>query len=95
MNIKNLLILALIISVISCKKKPNSTEKTNMADFNPIVANSVDRDLEDIKKDGVLRALVVYSSTSYFLYKGQTMGFEYELLKRLAEHLDLKLEIVI
>ena len=62
---------------------------------NSIVENSVDRDLDDIKKDGVLRALVVYSSTSYFLYKGQAMGFEYELLKRLAEHLNLKLEIVV
>ncbi|WP_317163310.1 MltF family protein [Polaribacter septentrionalilitoris] len=62
---------------------------------NSIVANSVDRDLEDIKKDGVLRALVVYSSTSYFLYKGQPMGFEYEILQRLAKHLNLKLEIVI
>jgi len=60
-----------------------------------IIENSVDRDLEAIKKDGVLKALVVYSSTSYFLYKGQAMGFEYELLKRLAEHLNLKLEIVV
>lgn len=60
-----------------------------------ILENSVDRDLDAIKKDGVLKALVVYSSTSYFLYKGQPMGFEYELLKRLADHLDLKLEIVV
>ncbi len=65
------------------------------AAYNSIVANSVDRDLDDIKKDGVLRALVVYSSTSYFLYRGETMGFEYELLQRLAAHLDLKLEVII
>lgn len=42
-----------------------------------------------------LRALVVYSSTSYFLYRGKTMGFEYELLERLADNLNLELEIVI
>ena len=64
-------------------------------EINWIVENSVDRDLEDIREDGVLRALIVYSSTSYFLYKGEPMGFEYELLERLAEHLDLKLELVI
>lgn len=53
------------------------------------------RDLTEIKEDGVLRALVVYSSTSYFLYRGQPLGFEYELLERLAKHLDLELDIVI
>jgi membrane-bound lytic murein transglycosylase F len=63
--------------------------------YNPIVENSVDTDLEDIKKDGVLKALVVYSSTSYFLYRGQPMGFEYELLKDLSDDLGLKLELTI
>ena len=94
---KQILFLLFLFTLlfISCKKE--NTTKTNKASLltNPIVANSVDRDLEDIKKDGVLRALVVYSSTSYFLYKGQPMGFEYELLQRLAKHLNLKLEIVI
>ena len=63
--------------------------------YNTIIANSSAKDLADIKKDGILKALVVYSSTSYFLYKGQPMGFEYEMLQRLAKHLDLKLEIVV
>ena len=56
---------------------------------------SVKRDLEAIKKDGKLKALTVYSGTSYFLYKGQAMGYEYELLKRFAKHLDLELEMVV
>lgn len=55
----------------------------------------IKKDLPEIRKDGVLKVLVTYSSTSYFLYRGQPMGFEYELLRRLAEHLDLKLHIVI
>lgn len=42
-----------------------------------------------------LTALIVYSSTSYFLYKGQTMGFEYELLERFAKEMDMELEIVV
>ncbi|WP_397446520.1 transglycosylase SLT domain-containing protein [Polaribacter sp. R77954] len=76
------------------KKQQKETIKTKGV-VNEIVANSSDRDLKDIKKDGILKALVVYSSTSYFLYKGQPMGFEYELLQRLAKHLNLKLEIVV
>ncbi|MBC8755011.1 transporter substrate-binding domain-containing protein [Kordia sp. YSTF-M3] len=88
-------LLTLTLLINSCQQKGNSIVIEDDKDFNNIVANSVDRDLEDIKKDGVLRALVVYSSTSYFLYRGEAMGFEYELLKRLAAHLNLKLEIII
>ncbi|MBV6641185.1 MAG: transporter substrate-binding domain-containing protein [Cyclobacteriaceae bacterium] len=53
------------------------------------------RDIDEIRSDGKLRVLTIYSSTSYFLYRGQTMGFEYELLKRFAEFLDLELEIIV
>ncbi|MFO7878715.1 MAG: transporter substrate-binding domain-containing protein [Bacteroidales bacterium] len=51
------------------------------------------RDLDEIKEDGKLVALTTFSNTSYFLYRGQTMGFEYELLKRYADYLDVELEI--
>jgi membrane-bound lytic murein transglycosylase F len=80
---------------VSClqQEKPSGDETEVVV--NPFVENSVDRDMEDIREDGVLKALVVYSSTSYFLYRGQTMGFEYEMLTRLADHLDLKLELVV
>lgn len=56
---------------------------------------SVQRDLDDIKEEGVLNVLTTYSSTSYFLYKGQAMGYEYELLKRFADHLGVALNMVI
>lgn len=51
--------------------------------------------LEQIKKSGKLRALTVYSATSYFLYKGRPMGYEFELLERFATYLDVDLEIVV
>ncbi len=79
-------------------KVPIATQQEENAPdtvINWIVENSVDRDLFDIRKDGVLKALIIYSSTSYFLYKGEPMGFEYELLELLADHLNLKLELVI
>ncbi|SEQ39011.1 membrane-bound lytic murein transglycosylase F [Hyunsoonleella jejuensis] len=88
-------LVLLLLHVVSCKNQSNPKTDDNTEVYNPFVANSVDKDLDDIKKDGVLKALVVYSSTSYFLYKGEAMGFEYELLQRLADHLDLKLEIVV
>ncbi|MEM8897299.1 MAG: transporter substrate-binding domain-containing protein [Bacteroidota bacterium] len=42
-----------------------------------------------------LKAILTYSSTSYFIYKGQPMGYEYELIHRLAEDLGVHLEPVL
>ncbi|MGB5385881.1 MAG: transporter substrate-binding domain-containing protein, partial [Eudoraea sp.] len=53
----------------------------------------VSRDFEEIVADGKLKVLIAYSATSYFLYRGQTMGYEYELLKRLSKKLNLELEL--
>ena len=72
-----------------------SVELTEKEKVNASKNPTVNRDLEDIRKDGTLKAIVGYSSTSYFTYKGQPMGYEYELLQRLADELELDLEIVI
>ena len=50
-------------------------------------------DLDRIKQRGKLIALTETSSTTYFLYKGNPMGFEYELLRQFAKHLGVELEI--
>ena len=57
--------------------------------------DKVNVDLQEIQQRGELRAITVYSATSYFIYRGKPMGYEYELLERLADHLDLELKIVI
>ena len=53
-------------------------------------------DLEAIQKRGYLQAIVDNNSISYFIYKGTSMGYEYDLLKRLAEYLkvDLKIKVI-
>jgi len=75
-----LLIFLLFLS-LSCRKEPKKL--------------AVQFDLPQIEARGSLVAITAYSATSYFIYKGQPMGYEYELLTRLAEHLNLKLEIQI
>ena len=42
-------------------------------------------DWDSIKARGELRVLTLYSSTSYFFYKGEERGYEYELIKRFAD----------
>jgi len=90
----NYTVLILLVFTLSCntqdsqqKQKKNVEKKSN----NNIIHN----DLEDITEEGVLRVLTTYSSTSYFLYRGQPMGYEYELLQKFAEHLGVKLDIII
>lgn len=78
------LTLALFLTLGCEEKKPEPKKK--------IVVN---RDLADIQADGKLKVLTTYSSTSYFLYRGQPMGYEYEMLQRFAEHLGLEIEISI
>jgi membrane-bound lytic murein transglycosylase F len=53
----------------------------------------VELDLAEIKKRGKLIALTLNSSTTYFIYRGHAMGFEYELLKRFAKSIGVELEI--
>lgn len=51
--------------------------------------------LSEIKKRGKLIAVTDNNSTSYFIYRGSPLGFQYELLKEYAEHIGVDLEIVI
>ncbi|WP_127845026.1 MltF family protein [Psychroflexus aestuariivivens] len=85
---KKIFLLSLVL-FMACQSDKNQSE----ADDNKKYKFS--RDLEEIKEEGTLRALTIYSGTTYFLYKGRPMGFEYELLQRLAKDLDVDLEMVI
>ena len=51
--------------------------------------------LQEVKKDGKLVALTGYNAYSYFIYKGEPMGFEYDLVKKLADHLGVSLELIV
>lgn len=51
-------------------------------------------DLSSIRKRGKLIALTDFNSTDYFIYKGEPMGFTYEMLELFARHIGVKLEIV-
>ena len=53
------------------------------------------KDLPQILESGQLTAITSYSPISYFIYRGQPMGYEYELLQMLGEHLGLPVDIII
>lgn len=78
-------LLAMILLSFSCSKKLEEGQKAD---------NKQLRDLKEIVKHGQLEAIIDNSSTSYFIYKGQPMGFEYELLSRFAKHIEVDLKVI-
>ena len=52
-------------------------------------------DFEAIKERKVLRVLLRNNAASYFLYRGELMGFEYELAREFAEYHGMRLEVVV
>jgi membrane-bound lytic murein transglycosylase F len=75
-----LLFIGLLLIGFSCKTKQEDASK------------KVNR-LEEIRQSGKLVGITDYNSTNYFIYRGKPMGFQYDLLKRYAQHLDVELEI--
>ena len=56
--------------------------------------NTLYKDLDSIKTNKTLKVLVEYNATSYFIYKGIPLGFEYELLKKYSDHIEVDLEVI-
>ena len=52
-------------------------------------------DLEDIRKRDTLIVLAPYNSTTYFLNRGEAMGYEYELLKDFARDAGVEVRVVL
>jgi membrane-bound lytic murein transglycosylase F len=52
-------------------------------------------DLEGIKKRKALRVLMSNNAASYFLWRGELLGFEYEMISAFASEHGLRLEVVV
>lgn len=48
----------------------------------PLLSAESTADLDDMRNRGVIRVLVTYKKTEYFVVKGQQRGFEYELMEQ-------------
>ena len=52
-------------------------------------------DFDQIKNRKILRVLLRNNAASYFLYRGELMGFEFDLVQKFAGYHDLRLEVVV
>ena len=80
----NILIIIFLTVFLSCSDNPRSRHKTNTVSF----------DLDAIRGRGKLIAVTDYNSTNYFIYRGEPMGFHFELLKSFSDHIGIDLEII-
>lgn len=88
---KNLVIVFVLILLIGCNSE---SQRKRTAQKNPVV-NPMDQSLKRVLKNKKLVASTDYNSTNYFVYRGEPMGYQYELLKAFAKYLHVKLEITI
>ena len=56
---------------------------------------AIPRDWASIKARDTLTAIAAYNSTTYFIYRGEPMGYEYDLLKAFAADHDLTLKVIV
>ena len=76
-------VIIVCICMLACHQKPQQQ----------IVETIEHYDLPQMKDSGVLVALTLNSSISYFDYRGEPMGFQYELAKQFSQSLGMKLEL--
>ena len=75
-----------VILLFSCNYKTESQSNTS-------ISHPVDSSLLRILERKKLIAVTSYSPINYFIYRGETMGYEYEMLQRFANTLGVDLEI--
>lgn len=91
---KLLLVILLVFFSISCSNKTDEVKDISTDNVNENI-KSVSIDFADILERNELRVAVDYSATTYFLYKGHPVGFEYELLTRFADNMGVPLKIIV
>lgn len=80
---KNIVVaLILVLSAVTFMSKCKIDTKSNTT-----------YDLQQIIDSDTIKAAMMYGSTSYFVYKGQDMGLEYEYVKDMADSIGVSIDI--
>jgi membrane-bound lytic murein transglycosylase F len=74
----------ILLLVATCKDTPER-----------IASGREVNDLPQILQKGKIIAITDYNSTDYFIYRGQPLGYQYDMLQDLANHMNIKLEVVV
>jgi len=109
MFLKRLALAGSFIALAACERRAPPSRSSTPHVFNsarvpkpieakpakPPNAPPITRDLDAIAATRTLKVLFTFNSTGYFIYRGQTMGYEYELLNLFAHDSNLRLTPVV
>lgn len=85
----SLLLFSCLFSCTSPKTNGENEKQEHTTQVNP------DFILNRVLKHKKLLAITDYSSVNYLIYRGEPIGYQYELLKEFSKFLDVELEMVI
>jgi len=100
-------LVALGLSLAACKSRSERARDAAPLDSSDVARDAgvatdgpgdelaVPRDWTAIRARDTLRVIAAYNSTTYFIYRGEPMGYEYDLLKQFAADHDLALKVVV
>ena len=89
-----IILITLLALITACQDSNNVVlESETSSQGNPMIINGVS--LDTILSRGKLIAITNNNPTSYFIYKGRPMGYQYDLLSQFCKDLNLELEIKI
>ena len=83
---------SLIMMALSVLMSCGSDVEVDPEDVETQLIEPITFDLDKIIERGTLRVIIDNSSTGYFIYKGEPMGYEYELLDLFARRIGVALE---
>lgn len=81
-----LLLVLFLFMGSSCNNPKKAKEE-------PLLEQGEGTTLDKVLKSKKLRVLTDYNTVNYYIYRGEPMGYQYELLKTFANHLGLRLEL--
>ena len=81
-----------VLATTSAIAQTGSPSSTQSADFNQALLKPVKGDWDEIKERRILRALVVYSRTLYYVDRARQRGATYEILRAFETYLNDQLK---
>ena len=81
--------------MLGCGEMPYLSQAIYKAQRKADMGPSIERDLPAIAQRDTLVVIAPFNSTTYFLYRAEPMGYEYELLKKFAEDMDVKIRMLV
>jgi len=73
---------AMLLVVLSLMLSLDDAAHADLKSISPMLSTKFTGDLDTMRKHGVIRVLVTYKKTEYFVVNGRQHGFEYELMEQ-------------